>query len=600
MAADTPKKSQIPPLWLLSPLLAPYFWQIAGFVVLGVIASLLEGLSIGLMVPLLQGTNAAPGADGPWLSRIEILAETIPAESRTETLAVLILAAILLKIIIAYIFTGLAAWVRSRVLHDIRTQMYRQIVAVSQEYLDTQPAGALLHTLTGGALDVAFTVISLLWLLLNISTILIYSLLLMAVAWKLTLAVVSTLLILSKLVHRVIGDVKSVGRSNQSLDNALSQSIKETLLGIPTIRAFGREAFESERFAATSLASHRMEMKRERLVALVHPLSEGLAAMTLMGLTFLALKSGLSLPVLATVVFMLLRLQPQLQSANTQLAVIRSRYAAVESVLNLLEPAGKPYPRAGEKHFQRLQQGISFANVCFAYQGKDRKALSHIDFEIQRGQTIAIVGPSGAGKSTLIHLLCRFYEPTCGHIRADGTDVDEFDLESWRERIALVSQDVHVFNATVRDNIAYGKLGAGETEIISAAKRAHAHEFILQLPKAYDTLVGERGLMLSGGQRQRLSIARAVLRDPEILILDEATNALDSLSEAQIQASLEALKQNRTVLVVAHRLSTIQRADRIVVLDQGRIVEQGRFQELLEHGGLFAALYRSHRLDIVE
>ncbi|MGZ8250553.1 ABC transporter ATP-binding protein [Methylomagnum sp.] len=409
-----------------------------------------------------------------------------------------------------------------------------------------------------------------------------------------------TLLVLSKFVRWAVSGMKSLGKRKLGLSNELSQSFKETQIGIRTIRAFGREAYEIERFGTASLASHRLETKQERLVSLAHPLSEGLAAMALMGMVFLALRTGLSLPVLATVVFMMFRLLPQIQSVNTQFATILARNAVVESVLDLMDSQGKPYPRAGTGRFGGLVRDIRLEHVSFAYRGKAGAALESVDLEIPKGQTIAFVGPSGAGKSTLIHLLCRFYEPTRGRILADGRDVAEFDLASWRERIALVSQDVHIFSTTVRDNIAYGRLGAGEADIIAAAQRAHAHDFIMALPQGYDTLVGDRGLLLSGGQRQRLSIARAMLRDPDILILDEATNALDPISEAHIQAAIEELGQSRTVLVVAHRLSTIERADRIVVLDQGRIAEQGRFAELLARGGLFAGLYRSHRLGIAD
>jgi subfamily B ATP-binding cassette protein MsbA len=279
--------------------------------------------------------------------------------------------------------------------------------------------------------------------------------------------------------------------------------------------------------------------------------------------------------------------------------MILAKHASIQATLDFVDSRGKPYPKAGMERFGGLMRGICFEKVSFAYCGKDSLALENVDLEIAKGQTLAFVGPSGAGKSTLIHLLCRLYEPTAGHILVDGKNLDEFEFDSWREHIALVSQDVHIFNATVRENIAYGKLDASEAEIIAAARRAHAHEFIQDLPQGYDTLMGDRGLLLSGGQRQRLSIARTILRDPDILILDEATNALDPISETHIQAAIEELGQSRTVLVVAHRLSTIEKADRIVVLDQGRIAELGRFEDLLNQDGLFAALYRSHRLGTV-
>ncbi|BBL77329.1 ABC transporter ATP-binding protein [Methylomagnum ishizawai] len=585
----------------LLPLLAPYRWAVAGFVVLGLLASLLEGLGIGLMIPLLQGYAVPAGnGGGPLLDGLERLAAAFPAESRSATLMGLVFAAILVKIVLAYLFTGLAAWIRSRVVYDLRIRMYRQILALSQAYLDAAPTGTLLQTLTTNAAETAYSATCLLWLALNISAVLVFALLLAAIAWKTTLAVLAVLLLLSKLVRAALGGVKALGQRNLGLYNEISHLIKETLAGLRTIHAFGRETYELGRFEAAHLASHRLEFKQERMVALAHPLSEGLAAMVLMGLVILALRTGLSLPILATLVFMLLRLLPHIQSANTQITVILSRSAAVCSVLDLLDGRGKLYPKAGSARFGGFRRDIHFERVCFGYQGKEQPALQDIDLRIGRDQTVALVGPSGAGKSTLIHMLCRFYEPSGGRILVDGRDLAEFDLASWRERIALVGQDVHIFNATVRDNIAYGRLEAGPADIVAAARRAHAHNFIADLPQGYDTLLGDRGVLLSGGQRQRISIARAILRDPDILILDEATNALDAVSETHIQAAIEALGRSRTVLVVAHRLSTIERADRIVVLDQGRVAEQGRFDELLERGGLFATLYRGHRLGLVE
>lgn len=586
-----------PPLQALWRVLAPYRWQTSVFVVLGVLAALAEGLGIGLMIPLLQGT--APTSDIPhiWLDRLWRL---FPTESRVESLTLLILAAILCKVVLAYAFTTLAAWIGSRVHHDLRVRMVAQVLAVSQQYLDVRPVGTLLHTLTGAAAEARFAVTCLLWLLLNISTLLVFTAMLIAIAWKITLGIVMGLLLLFAVVHAATRGVKTLGRRSLNRQSALSHRIKEILLGIRTIRAFGQEGYEQERFAAESLACHRAQVGQDLLASLIHPLSEGLAAIALMGLVFVTLKAGLSLPVLATVVFMLLRLLPQLQSASNQWALILARQAAVEEVLDLMNPPGTAYVRAGGRRLDRWTQGIRYERIGFSYPQRDHAALSDIDLDIVKGQTIALVGPSGAGKSTLIQLLCRFYDPTAGRIWVDGQDMLDFDPASWRARIAMVSQDIHIFSTTVRDNIAYGKPGATEAEIVAAARRAHADEFIAGLPQGYDTLVGDRGLLLSGGQRQRLSIARAILCDPEILILDEATNALDTLAETHIQAAIEELGRHRTVIVVAHRLSTIQRADRIVVLDQGRIVEQGRFAELLARNGLFARLYRSHELGLAD
>lgn len=590
---------KIHPLRRLWPLVAPYSGPIGLFALLGIVASLVEALGIGMMIPLLQGQTLMARMSSPALAWIDTVTGLFPAEHRSAAITAAILGAMLVKALLAYGCNCLAAWIRSSIQRDIQIRVFRQILAVSQEYLETQHGGTLLRTLTAGPPDIAASTGALLWLILNVCALLVFATILMVIAWQLTLAVVVTLLVFSKLVRWVTRGVARLGQKGLGVSNELSQICKEILFGIRTVRAFGRESHEEARLAATCRQGHHVQIKRDMLAGLNHPLSEVLAASVMVGLVFLALQAGFPLSVLVTVAFLLYRLHPQIQNANANLTAIVSLSAPVEAVTDLLNEHDKPYLRSGERPFEQLTLGIRFEKVSFAYSERE-DALGDINLDIEQGKTTALVGRSGAGKSTLVHLLCRFYDPTAGKISADGTALPDWNLATWRERIALVSQDVHIFSSTVRENIAYGRLDATEAEIIAAATRAHAHEFIVELPEGYDTLVGDRGMRLSGGQRQRLSIARAILRDPDLLILDEATNALDTLSEAHIQAAIEELGRNRTVVVVAHRLSTIERADRIVVLEKGRIVEQGTFGELVAKGGMFAALYRSHSQDRTE
>ncbi|MGB6015315.1 MAG: ATP-binding cassette domain-containing protein, partial [Nodosilinea sp.] len=264
---------------------------------------------------------------------------------------------------------------------------------------------------------------------------------------------------------------------------------------------------------------------------------------------------------------------------------------SIDDVLGFLDPTNKPYIQTGAMSFGGLQDSIHLEAVSFAYPGQHPPALDRFSLTIAAGKTTALVGPSGAGKSTLIHLICRFYDPTAGMIWADGRALPSLSLADWRNHLAIVSQDVHIFNATVAENIAYGRLEATPEEIVAAARQAHADEFIRQMPQGYDTPVGDRGMRLSGGQRQRLALARAIVRNSDLLILDEATNALDSISEQLIQETLDLFSRDRTVIVIAHRLSTIEQADQIVVLDQGRVAEQGTLSTLLSQNGLFRQMY---------
>jgi subfamily B ATP-binding cassette protein MsbA len=274
---------------------------------------------------------------------------------------------------------------------------------------------------------------------------------------------------------------------------------------------------------------------------------------------------------------------------------------SVDEVLSFLNTEDKRATVSGSINHLGLDSDIVFDDVSFQYDSADEAALSDASFTIPAGKTTAFVGPSGGGKSTVMKLLLRFYDPTSGKIILDGHPLAEFNLEFWRSQIAVVSQDVYLFNASVRENIAYGRLGATEDEIVEAARKADAHDFIERMPNKYETVLGHRGMRLSGGQQQRISLARAIVRNPRILILDEATNALDSISEEWIQETLNKLREDRTVIMIAHRLSTIERADQIVVIEKGRIQEWGKLPDLVQAGGLFARLYHlQHRPSLVQ
>ena len=251
----------------------------------------------------------------------------------------------------------------------------------------------------------------------------------------------------------------------------------------------------------------------------------------------------------------------------------------------------KPYLPSGARVLASIEKGIVFENVSLHYNSGKSAALKQVTCSINIGETTAFVGPSGSGKSSLISLICRFYDPSAGRLLIDGVPLPELDLAWWRNRIAVVSQEVYLFNASVAENITYGKLDATREELVEAARKAHAMEFIEELPEGFETILGDRGVRLSGGQRQRLALARAFIRDPQILILDEATNSLDLISEGVVQDALEQFGRNRTVLIVAHRISTIEHADKIIVLDFGRVVENGTVKQLLAAGGLFSRFY---------
>jgi ABC-type multidrug transport system fused ATPase/permease subunit len=369
--------------------------------------------------------------------------------------------------------------------------------------------------------------------------------------------------------------------------------ITERFAGIATIWAFARERHEEERHAELSNQALQAGFAIRRRIALIDPVTEGLSVAVLVALLASATLAHMPLSVLVTFIFMLYRVQPQVKSLENNRALMMANSAGIEDVMAFLDPSDKAFMRSGSRPFTALKDEIRLDAVTFKYPTKQAPAVENVSFSIKRGTMTALVGPSGAGKSTLVSLISAFHAPTRGTILVDGTPLHEFDLRSWRGRLAVVSQDPLLFATSIRENILYSRPEASDEEIVDAARRAHAHEFICALPDQYQTIVGDRGVRLSGGQRQRIAIARALLRQADLLILDEATNELDGLSEELIRETIVALRPHCTILAIAHRLSTIQEADQLIVLDNGRLAEQGRHAELVERNGLFAKLYRS-------
>jgi subfamily B ATP-binding cassette protein MsbA len=331
--------------------------------------------------------------------------------------------------------------------------------------------------------------------------------------------------------------------------------------------------------------------KISALADVIEPAFEILAAAILVLILYTSFQESRNFPTLLVFIFILYRLYPQFAELSENRNALIAKSASVDQVIRFLNVNDKLSIHSGSVLCSGMQEAIRFESVSFRYKCSDAFALQKISIRILKNQTTAIVGPSGSGKSTFINLLLRLYEPTEGSIFVDDTALPQFDLVSWRCRIGVVTQDVYLFNTTVQQNIAYGRMHATEEEIIAAAHQADAHDFICALPQGYQTIIGDRGVRLSAGQKQRIALARALVRDPEILILDEAMNALDSVSERVIQTSLQQFRHNRTVIVITHHFSAIEQADHIVVLEAGRVVEQGRPQQLLNNAALFAQLH---------
>ena len=559
-------------------------------------SSLSEGIGISLFIPFLQ--SLVESSDSAVSKSIlggffDEIFEIVPQSDRLIVIPLFIFGSILIKNVLTYSNSILLAWLNSRISHQLRSKIFSQLLRVSYSFLETKDSGKLLNTLATETWRTSEALGIFVYLIISVCTTLVYISLLLLISWKLTLLISAIVSVISAIVWFVTRQSQTLGEKAVRINSILTSRMYEGTIGMRTIRAFGREPYEQKQFDRASQQVRDVFMKLDLISGAINPLYEVLSALLVLSIMVIALwQDRTALPTILTFLLILYRMQPQIQQLDGCRVKLSMLTSSIDDVMLFLEEKDKPYIRSGDRYFARLRQAISLEAVSFRYNARDPYALKDVSIRIPKGKTTAIVGSSGAGKSTLINLICRFYELSAGAIYVDDNPLRELDLVSWRSRLAIVSQDIHIFSNTIRENIAYGRFDATETEIITAAKQANAHEFIMELPQGYGTKVGDRGVRLSGGQRQRIALARAIIRNPEILILDEATNALDTISEHLIQEALNNLTQNCTTIAIAHRLSTIEQADQIIVLEKGRVVEQGNLHQLLELNGIFARLYQ--------
>lgn len=569
---------------------------VAASVVLGILSSFAEGVGVALFIPFIQmfteRTAAATEEGTPFLIQLlDRLFANVPQDLHLAVICLAILGAVFLKVVLYYFHGLLLLYLDWKIGHQIRSGLTNQLLSISFRYIEKKDSGDLLNTLSTESWNATDALSVVLDVMITACTLLVYLALLILISPRLTALAIGAMLAISLVVRFLTRHVRVLGQAVTKENAALAARMLETVEGNKVIRTFGRETYEQGRFEAVSTRLGLLNCRLGSVHGLVPSVYEFGGAVLLVFILFTSAQNPATLASSLVFLFALYRVQPKMAALDGARVNIRSRAASIDAVTSLLSSEDKPYLASGPIPFTGMTDEVRFDHASFKYNPGDHFAIKDFSLRFRAGSTTALVGPSGSGKSTLIKLLLRLYDLEEGEISVDGVPLKALDLASWREKIAVVSQDVFVFNASIRDNIAYGRLDATDEEIVTAAKQANAHEFIMELPQGYQTKVGDRGVRLSGGQLQRLTLARAIVRDPDILILDEATNSLDAIAEHLIQEALEVLASSRTVIIIAHRFSTIQQADHIIVLEQGRVREQGSLDSLLEQTGLFSQLY---------
>ena len=512
----------------------------------------------------------------------------------------LLISANVLSNLFRYLGSMTVETLRTRTLQNMRNRMFESTMSMNVGHFSEQRKGDIMSKITSDVMVVQFCITNTLQVAFREPFLIIgYSIMMVKISWELTIFSILYLPVVGLIIGSIVKRLRHPAQRGQERMGDLVSVMEESLTGVKAIKSYNAFGYIRDKFRAINAEMSNILLSMARKQQLASPMSEflGITAISVV-LVFggsLVMNGSMTASGFVAYIAAFSQLTRPLRSFIDQFANINQGIAAGERIFSIIDAKSSVEDKPNALKLGEFNDKIEFRNISFSYDGQ-REILHNISFEVRKGETVALVGPSGGGKSTLSELIPRFYDPAQGEILVDGRPLTDYDQQSVRDHMGIVSQETILFNDTIRNNIAMGRPSATQQQIEAAARVANAHDFIMQTENGYDTNIGDRGMKLSGGQRQRLSIARAVLKNPEILILDEATSALDTESEKLVQDALTSLLDGRTSVVIAHRLSTIHNADRIIVIDSGRIAEQGTHAELIERGGIYAKLIEMQSL----
>lgn len=596
----------------LAGLIRPHIWILALGILFALLAQIFQGVSVvGTVIPtvdkIVAGKDIALASSAPappFFSDIIDKANSLPRLNLVNILIVIFMVGFLLKPAFEFVHSYLMNMLSERVMRNIRDRLFDKLLMLSLDFYSKNPTGKLMSRITFDVLLLKNSITQgLINLILEPAKIIVYLgavifvKIYFDISWR---WIILSMILLPTIIYpvMVIGKrLRKIALAMQEKMGDINVILHEAMSGIRIVKAFLMQGYEKKRFSEQNRHFYRISMKSIKRMFIVRPITEWVAVSCIVLLIWFGkdelLSGTFSFGAFTALAWALLSLMKPIKSLSRVYGIIQQALAASDRIFEILDTPASITEKRGAVYLPPIEDRITFENVSFRYGKKGKDILKDVNLTVEKGVILAIVGSSGVGKTTLVNLVPRFYDITKGSIKIDNLDIRDVTIESLRQQIGLVTQDLILFNDTVRFNIAYGRGSSkvDEARIIEAAKVANAHEFIIDLPQGYDTIIGEKGVRLSGGQKQRLAIARAMFKNPPILILDEATSQLDTESERLVQDALSRLMAGRTVFVIAHRLSTIKNATKIVTLEDGVIKESGTHKELMEDDTIYKRLY---------